>query len=295
MLRLALLWLCVAWLAASPSAAAQPYPIRVTSCAGSTNAAPANLINITRAWAQIVPGDRARELALPGAGKRVLRLDFIGETGDTFEGFDNATGKLATMFSETSDLTYNLWTTTTYACNSMFPASPLPYEYVPNNTTYCPLAAGPIAINLSVPLSHAYALSTLTSTVRIVDTAIPANELACVTLDLTTYYKSEWYYGLFFWLPVVLAIGYWISCWAGRFAAGRIVGRMTDGAAALETPLESAGGDMQGWGRKGGISRKWGTMFVSGLSGERLTISGGLLRFGACRFARSRSLLLISQ
>lgn len=26
--------------------------------------------------------------------------------------------------------------------------------------------------------------------------------------------------------------------------------------------------------------RKWGTMIVSGLSGERLSVSGGLLRFG---------------
>lgn len=32
--------------------------------------------------------------------------------------------------------------------------------------------------------------------------------------------------------------------------------------------------------RSGG--RKWGTMLVSGLSGERLGVSGGLLRFSEC-------------
>jgi hypothetical protein len=210
----------------------------------------------------------------------VLRIDLVGETGEEFVGFNNETGKLATMFSTTSDMTYELWSTTTFACNSLFPPSPLPYPYIPNNTTYCPLDAGPFAINLSVPLKHGYPLSTLSTNVRIVDTAVPANELLCVELDMTTYYPQGWYYNLFFWLPIGLAIGYWVSSWAGRFAAGWVVGRMADNVGS---------GDVQGWGRQGGKSRKWGTMVVSGLSGERLGFSGGLLRFGELFSTHDRS------
>ncbi len=251
---------------------AQPYPVPFTSCLPSSSSLSSSyLLNITSAWAQIIPSSEATTLSLPGNGKRVLRIDLFGATGETFVGFSNDTGKLATMFSTTSDLTYDVWTTTTYVCNSLFPPSPLPYPYIPNNTTYCPLDPGPFALNLSIPLGHGYPLSTLSTSIRIVDTSVPANELACITLDMTTYYPDGWYYSLFFWLPVSIAIGYWVSSWAGRFAAGWVVGRIADGA---------ADGDVQGWGRQGGKSRKWGTMLVSGLSGERLGVSGGLLRFG---------------
>jgi hypothetical protein len=268
-LRIAILLLSAIFL---PTSAGQPFPVPVTSCLTYNPSLPSSyLLNITEAWLQIIPSSEATTLDLPGNGKRVLRIDLFGETGEQFVGFSNDTGKLATLFSTTSDMTYNLWSTTTYVCNSLFPPSPLPYPYIPNNTTYCPLNAGPFALNLSIPLANGYPLSTLSTMIRIVDTAVPANELACVTLKMTTYYPNGWYYSLIFWLPVAMAIGYWISSWAGRFAAGWVVGRMADGA---------ADGEVQGWGRQGGKSRKWGTMIVSGLSGERLGVSGGLLRFG---------------
>lgn len=81
---------------------------------------------------------------------------------------------------------------------------------------------------------------------------------------------------LFLWLPAALAIGFWVSSWASRFAAGWVVGRMMDHP---EGEGLTAAGEIEGWGKNGGKSRKWGTMLISGLSGERLGVSGGLLRF----------------
>ena len=79
------------------------------------------------------------------------------------------------------------------------------------------------------------------------------------------------------WIPAGLAIGYWISSWAGRFAAGWVVGREGEQG---EDDVDARVGLSGAGDRSGG--RKWGTMLVSGLSGERLGVSGGLLRFSEC-------------
>ncbi|KAJ9111736.1 hypothetical protein QFC19_001097 [Naganishia cerealis] len=245
------------------------------------------LVNFTRAVAQIVPSDEARALGLNGKeGQDVLRIDLFGRTGEEITGYDNVTGKLATMFTETYDLNYNLWSTTTYICNSLFPPSPLPEPYIPRNTTYCPLPAGDLGINISVPISGSYGLSTLRTQVRIVDTALPANELSCINIDLSPYYPDAWYWSIFLWIPAGLAIGYWIAAWAARFAAGWVVGSAGEGSSSAdegETRNAPAGiGSVAGAGGDSDasrLSRKWGTMLVSGVSGERLGYSGALLRF----------------
>jgi len=185
-------------------------------------------------------------------------------------------GITATLFQKTEDLTFNVWSTATFLCNSLFPASPLPYPYIPQNTTYCPLQAGPLAINISIPLSHHYGLATLENEFRIVDSSVPAQELACIRFELSPYYPNDWYWSMILWIPAGLAIGYWISSWAGRFAAGWVVGKVGEGDATGDDVDARVG--LSG-ARSGG--RKWGTMLVSGLSGERLGVSGGLLRFSA--------------
>ncbi|KAJ9102590.1 hypothetical protein QFC21_002991 [Naganishia friedmannii] len=270
-----------------PRADATIFSPRIENChVRSAGEDSTKLVNFTRALAQIVPADQAKTLGLNGQeGQDVLRIDLFGKTGQGITGFDNVTGKLATMFTETHDLNYNLWSTTTYICNSLFPPSPLPEPYIPRNTTYCPIPAGDVGINISVPISGSYGLSTLRTQIRIVDTSLPATELTCINIDLSPYYPEAWYWDIFLWIPAGLAIGYWIASWAARFAAGWVVRSAGDGSSSMDHgetrnaagigSVADAGGD-SGASR---ISRKWGTMLVSGVSGERLGFSGALLRF----------------
>ena len=153
----------------------------------------------------------------------------------------------------------------------------MPTPYYPDNTTYCPLPAGDFALNLSIPLYRSYALTTLRTEVRVVDTSFAANTIACVNVDFTPYRRSGWYYRLFLWLPVATAVGFWAATWGARLAAGWVVGS----GVAEYVQKEGHRPRKARVGNKEATMRKWGTMIVSGLSGERLSVSGGLLRFGA--------------
>jgi len=97
-----------------------------------------------------------------------------------------------------------------------------------------------------------------------------------VNIDFTPYRNTGWYYRLFLWLPAATAIGFWATTWGARFAAGWIIGS----GVAEYGQKEGHGPRTERVGNKEAIMRKWGTMIVSGLSGERLSVSAGLLRFG---------------
>lgn len=183
----------------------------------------------------------------------------------------------ATLFIDTKTASFNVYQSTSWVCNSLFPAE-LPGPYYPHNTTYCPVPAGPVGLNISIPLYRSYALTTLRTQVRIVDTSETANTLSCIDIQLTPYDSDGWYYGMFLWLPVALAIGFFVTTWGARFAAGWVVG---SGVAEYEQKETALGrGAKLGYAQKEARMRKWGTMIISGLSGERLSVSGGLLRFG---------------
>ena len=98
-------------------------------------------------------------------------------------------------------------------------------------------------------------------------------------MDLTPYKQNAWYYNLFLGLPIALAIGYWIASWGARFAAGWVVG---SGVAEYEQKEGTARAERVS--KREATMRKWGTMIISGLSGERFSVSGGLLRFGQLVF-----------
>nr|XP_019046138.1 membrane protein [Kwoniella bestiolae CBS 10118]OCF25068.1 membrane protein [Kwoniella bestiolae CBS 10118] len=244
-------------------ALATPLQAKFSSCLSSYSpvAASQNRMNVTEVFAQIVPADQARELGLTGDGHRVLRVDLVGVVGAEVSGYDNDTNKLATLFTNTKAATWNVYESTSWLCNSVFP-SELPTPYYPYNTTYCPVPAGNFALNLSIPLYSSYALTTLQTEVRIVDTSAEAANLACIDIQVSPYNRKGWYYRLFLWIPVATAIGFWIVSWGARFATGWIVGTGMGGPSKKDARL-----------------RKWGTMIISGLSGERLSVSGGLLRF----------------
>lgn len=91
-----------------------------------------------------------------------------------------------------------------------------------------------------------------------------------------------------------MAIGFWVVSWSARFATGWIVGSgvaeygTKEGGhhhANYQAYALSSGGVNGSMPNLGGVSkkdvrmRKWGTMIISGLSGERLSVSTALLRF----------------
>lgn len=266
----------------------QYHSAQLTPCSSSSSS---DSLVFDRAIVQLVPGGGTAD----DSSSPMLHLDLFGTLSSQLDGYSNTTAKLATLFATTQDATSVVWRSTTYACDSLFPPSPLPYPYEPRSTnangtsswsTYCPLAAGSIGLNVSLPFKpSSYPLSTLETTVRLVDASTPPNEVACTQVLVTPYDPSSRLYALIIWLPVALAIGYWAATWAARFAAGWIVGRMSMGSTtrAEEGLAVGAGAadeeDVDGWGRRGGAGRRWGTMLISGLSGERVGVSGGLLRF----------------
>ncbi|OCF36726.1 membrane protein [Kwoniella heveanensis CBS 569] len=261
------------------SALATPLQPTFSSCLSSFSpvAQSQNQLNVSNVYASIVSAKEATEQGLVGNGHKVLRVDLVGTVGAEVIGYDNTTNKLATLFTNTKAATFNVYDSTSWLCNSLFP-SELPEPYYPYNTTYCPLPAGNFAVNLSIPLYHSYALTTLHTRVRIVDTSLEAANLACIDIQVTPYKRTGWYYRLFLWLPVAVTIGIWAVSWAARFYTGWIVG---SGVAEYESK-ESSALKIAGVGavNKREIRlRKWGTMIISGLSGERLSVSGGLLRF----------------
>ncbi|TYJ52920.1 hypothetical protein B9479_006467 [Cryptococcus floricola] len=260
------------------SAWATPLQPTFSSCLLETSpiAAAENLLDVNDVYASLVPGRQAKELELVGNGRDVLRLDLVGVTGAVLNGYDNTTNKLATLFTDTHAASFSVYSSTSWLCNSLFPAN-LPTPYYPYNTTYCPLAAGDFALNVSIPLYRSYALTTLRTRIRVVDTSSSAANLACIDIHVSPYKRTGWYYELFLYLPVAILLGFWLVSWGARFVTGWIVGS----GVAEYGQKESAGARLVtgGSSRREATMRKWGTMIISGLSGERLSVSGGLLRF----------------
>ncbi len=135
----------------------------------------------------------------------------------------------------------------------------------PDNAN-CTIPAGPVAFSASTPFRHDFHYTTISTRLRAVDALSPPNELACVDIDITPvlakgkggYYGKA---GVIFWASVGLAMGYWIVIGVGRIAAAWNRG---------------GSGRREGW-----LRIKWaGTVLSSAISGERLSASPALLRFG---------------
>lgn len=140
---------------------------------------------------------------------------------------------------------------------------------------FCPIAPGDFGINVSIPLYNVHEIATLETQIHIVDSGEPARTLACVDVRVTPYTASSWPYKVFLWVPAGLAMGYWVTTWAARFAAGWVVSASRSTMARREVTM-----------------LKWGTMIISGLSGERFGVSAALLRFG--RFFRFGSCIFMT-
>lgn len=132
--------------------------------------------------------------------------------------------------------------------------------------TNCTIPPGPIAFSASTPYRHDFRLTTIATRIRAVDASSPPVELACIDVAATPVspHGKGGYYGkaqVIFWMSVALTIAYWLVIGAARIGAAW---------------------DRGGSGRREGWMRiKWaGTVLSSAISGERLSASPALLRFG---------------
>jgi hypothetical protein len=176
----------------------------------------------------------------------------------------------ATLFSTTEILTFNVRNNISYFCSTLRPPSPLS---APDSSSglYCPIPAGPFAFSTYAPLHPSRELATLQTRLRAVDPL--SNELLCVDIATTPLKPGVLgsVYGhakIVFWATVALCVAYWLLVAAAR--------------------LSSAWARRSGWSGRGFWSRVENAGFVvaSAISGEGLSKSPALIRFGAFFFQR---------
>lgn len=171
---------------------------------------------------------------------------------------------LATLFSTTEVLTFNIRNNNSFFCATLRPPSPLP---APDNTTglYCPIPAGPFAFSSYAPLTTNHELATLQTRLRAVDPF--SNELLCIDIATTpldpgavgsVYGRAK----IIFWTSIALSAVYWFLVATAR--------------------LSSAWSRRSGWSGRGFWSRveNFGFVVASAVSGEGLSKSPALIRFG---------------
>jgi len=171
---------------------------------------------------------------------------------------------IATLFSTTEALSFSVDQTTSAFCASVrAPLSVQQPNYVENN---CSIPAGQLAFSASTPYRHDFYLTTLNTRIRAVDGSEPPLELVCIDIESTPVEArgTGGYYGnaqIIFWSTIALAVGYWLVIGLARIAAAWRHGRS---------------GRHRGW-----LKVKWaGTILASAISGQRLSASPALLRYG---------------
>ncbi|VDB97107.1 unnamed protein product [Peniophora sp. CBMAI 1063] len=190
-----------------------------------------------------------------------LNLTVIGETPQSIIGLANGSQALATLFTTTDVLTFNVWTNNSYFCSSLRPPSPLSSTI--NQTDYC-IPAGPFAFSSAIPLNGSNQLLTLQTRLRAVDSL--GSELLCVDVDTTPLQSRELdsaygLAGIILWASIALAVAYWSIVALAR--------------------LSSAWGRRAGWSGRGTWARveTLGFVVASAVSGEAFAKTPALLRF----------------
>ncbi|EGN92046.1 hypothetical protein SERLA73DRAFT_117887 [Serpula lacrymans var. lacrymans S7.3] len=192
----------------------------------------------------------------------VLNITVLGQASQQILGTANTTS-LSTLFTESTTLTFNSYSNNSYLCSSIRPPSPLP-SLSPNETTYCPIPAGPFAFSTIIPSSLKYALTTLNTELRAVDPF--GVEILCLDVSTTVLEPGPLGspYGrahIIFWATVGLAIAYWLVVGIARIVSAWNRGISRPGPGVWHR-VESAG-----------------FILASAISGERLATSPALMRF----------------
>ena len=167
---------------------------------------------------------------------------------------------VATLFTTTDQLTFNVWNNGSYFCSTLRPQSPLPSNASSDNT-YCPIAPGPFAFSTVSRFPETYELATFNTRLRVLDPA--QNEMLCIDIPVTPLKPNQAsvfgtaraiLYG-----SAALAAAYWLLVGIARVVSAWDRGLASPG---IWRRVESAG-----------------FIFASALSGERLATSPALLRF----------------
>ncbi|KAI0248726.1 hypothetical protein BJV78DRAFT_1378873 [Lactifluus subvellereus] len=224
---------------------------RFTDCFSGN---PSLKLNITTVYAQITTSQ---------SFERHLNITLLGNSPQIIKGTANGSSDLATLFSTTEILSFNVLNNNSFFCSTLRPPSPLP---APDNNSglYCPIPAGPFAFSTYAPLHSSRELSTLQTRLRAVDPL--SNELLCVDIATTPLKPGAVgsVYGhakIVFWVTIALCVAYWLLVAAAR--------------------LSSAWARRSGWSGRGFWSRVENAGFVvaSAVSGEGLSKSPALIRF----------------
>jgi hypothetical protein len=176
--------------------------------------------------------------------------------------------RLATLFSTTEIMTFNVRNNNSFFCSTLRPPSPLP-TLNSSSGLYCPIPAGPFAFSTYAPLHASRELATLQTRLHAVDPF--SNELFCIDIATTPLEPGALgsVYGhakIIFGFTVALCAAYWSLVAAAR--------------------LSSAWVRRSGWSGRGFWSRVENAGFVvaSAISGEGLSKSPALIRFGTLSF-----------
>ncbi|KAJ8516461.1 hypothetical protein ONZ45_g6246 [Pleurotus djamor] len=230
---------------------ADPAKLPFTDCFSGE---PSRKLTISTVYGQVIDGAE-------GQRESTLNLTVFGESPQPIVGASSSS--LATLFTTTSVLTLGAFSNTTWFCTPLRPpdadAQPLP----PEDSSYCPLAAGPFGFSSSIVWGEDRELTTLTTRLRAVDEN--GNELVCLDVPTTPLRPEESsVYGqavAIFWMTVGLAIAYWLLV-----GIARIISAWNRGVKRPERGL---------WSR----AQSAGFILASAISGERLATSPALLRF----------------
>lgn len=168
---------------------------------------------------------------------------------------------LATLFTTTDQLTFNVWNNNSYFCATLRPQSPLPTLDADDDDGYCPLTPGPFAFSTVSRFPETYELATFNTRLRVLDPS--KNEMLCIDIPVTPLKPIQGsVYGsarAILYGSAALAAAYWLLVGVARVVSAWDRGLPSPG---IWRRVESAG-----------------FIFASALSGERLATSPALLRF----------------
>jgi hypothetical protein len=136
----------------------------------------------------------------------------------------------ATLIVDETVLNFNVFSNRSQLCDAIRNPSDTA------NATGCPYGPGQVAVGVQIPVNSSYALASLNTRLRLLDTSNPSRQLACVDISATPYYPRLYAYRLILWIPVGITIMYAALTWLARFWAATTAAR-ADREAVLAASL----------------------------------------------------------
>ena len=117
---------------------------------------------------------------------------------------------LGSIETQTRFLTFKLSRHVANICDRMYPTGP---DYLHNLTGQyqsCTYGSGQVAFGVSVPLNGSYGFGSINTQIRIIDSSTPARTISCIQVEVSPYYPNSWYWHFLLYLPIALAIAYFV-------------------------------------------------------------------------------------